>query len=114
MRSAPARFLNAACWPFTIWASLTHLEEHAADDYVERTSPIVAFALAFWICAGAIAGLWLTVRRSVIVAAGDAQTVLQIMSPSLMSALNVLMFFLPVIYIIGLWMFTARDERFPR
>ncbi|MBL8551723.1 MAG: hypothetical protein JNJ73_17175 [Hyphomonadaceae bacterium] len=114
MRNAPARFLNAAFWPFTIWASLTHLEEHPADDYVERTSPIVAFALAFWICLGAIAGLWATLRRSLIVAAGDEESVLRFMNPALMPMLNVLLFFLPAIYAVGFWMFTARDERFPR
>lgn len=114
MRSAPARFLNAALWPFTIWASLTHLEEHPADDYIERTSPIVAFAVAFWISAAAVAGLWFAVRRSFVVASDDFAQALHLMNPGLISAMNVIMFFLPIIYAIGFWMFTVRAERFPR
>ena len=50
MAAAPVRFLNAAAWPLTIWTSLSHLDDHPADDYVERTSPIVATAVAFWLC----------------------------------------------------------------
>jgi hypothetical protein len=28
--------------------------------------------------------------------------------------IEVLMFFTPVLYLIGLWLFTSRDEAFPR
>ena len=56
MRNESVRFAHAALWPLTIWTSLSHLDEHAADDYVERTSPIVGTAIAFWIgVVGAIA-----------------------------------------------------------
>jgi hypothetical protein len=50
MAAAPLRFIGAVAWPLTIWTSLTKLENHPADDYVERTSPIVATAVAFWLC----------------------------------------------------------------
>lgn len=33
MAAAPVRFINAAAWPLTIWTSLTHLDDHPADDY---------------------------------------------------------------------------------
>src|SRR5688572_29140424 len=51
MAAAPIRLLGAAAWPLTVWSSLARLEEHPIDDYVERTSPIVASAVAFWLCA---------------------------------------------------------------
>lgn len=94
MQIAPIRFANAVLWPVAIWFSLNHLDEHPADDYVERTSPIAAFAIGFWVIVAALAGLWFVngSRRM----------------------FEVLMFFLPVVYVIGFWMFTARDEKFPR
>ena len=54
MASTPMRFLNVAAWPLSIWTSLTHFGNHPADDYVERTFPIVATAIAFWICVAAM------------------------------------------------------------
>jgi hypothetical protein len=48
MAAATLRFLSAAAWPLTIWISVTHFEEQTADDFVERTSPIVATAVAIW------------------------------------------------------------------
>ena len=37
MQATPQRYLNAALWPLTVWPSLLRFEDHAADDYVERT-----------------------------------------------------------------------------
>ena len=63
MAAAPVRFINAAAWPLTIWTSLSHFDDHPADDYVERTSPIVATAVAFWLCFVALIVLASTYAR---------------------------------------------------
>lgn len=114
MAAAPVRFLGAALWPLTIWPSLTHLGEHSADDYVERTSPIVASAVAFWICAAALVFVTFISGGLTVLADGvDGESFA--MAPRWASAVSsVLWFFLPVIYIVGLWLFTSREEQFPR
>jgi hypothetical protein len=114
MAAAPIRFLGAALWPVTVWSSLGRLEEHPADDYVERTSPIIATAVAFWICALALIFVaYVSGGLNVLADGVDGDTVT--MAPRWASAASgVLWFFLPVIYIIGLWLFTSRDEAFPR
>lgn len=111
MRAAPVRFLNAAAWPLTIWSSLTHFEDHAADDYVERTSPIVATAIAFWVCAAALLAVVL-LSGGFNVLADDGVVSL---APRWAGTISgVLWFFLPALYVVGLWLFTARDEAYPR
>jgi hypothetical protein len=114
MAAAPLRFLNAAAWPLTIWTSLTHLDEHAADDYVERTSPIVATAIAFWVCFIAL----IVLANPVVTAIGGAveggENVTAFIRRTPGAVVDVLWLFTPVLYLIGLWLFTARDEAFPR
>ncbi|MBN8607379.1 MAG: hypothetical protein J0L81_10700 [Caulobacterales bacterium] len=114
MRAAPLRFLNAAFWPLTIWSSLTHLEEHAADDYVERTSPIVASAIAFWVCLIALLVLANPVATSIGAVLEDGSEAIAVVRRSAGSIVGVLQVFTPVIYAFGLWLFTARDEAYPR
>jgi hypothetical protein len=114
MRATPLRFINAALWPLTIWASLTNLEDHPADDYVERTSPIVAAAVAFWICVIAFAVLATPVASNIGAAIGDEEFVATYVRRVPEAVTNVLTFFLPVMYLIGLWLFTTRDEAYPR
>lgn len=94
MQIAQMRLISIALWPFAIWTSLTHLEDHAADDYVQMTSPIVAFAIGFWTAAAIVAALWF--------ANGPA------------SWFYVLLLFLPVLYFIGLGLYAARASKFPR
>lgn len=110
MRAAPLRFLDAAAWPLTIWPSLTHFRDHPAHDYVERTSPIVATAIAFWVCVAALIVVWLLGGGfSVLTDDGIATRV-----PRWANTVSgVLWFFLPVLYVIGLWLYTAREEEFP-
>jgi hypothetical protein len=110
MQATPLRLFNAVLWPLTIWTSLSHLDDHPADDYVQRTSPIVATAVAFWICAAAAiaAQLWST---GVVVAAESGELIQRVRSSDVM---GVLWFFLPVIYLIGFWLYSLRDEAFPR
>jgi hypothetical protein len=114
MRAAPVRFLNAALWPLTIWGSLTHLDEHPADDYVERTSPIVATAIAFWVCFVGLVILATPVALTVggVIADGELIAAQVRRVPEVI--VRVFSFFVPVIYIAGFWLFTARDEAFPR
>ena len=114
MRAAPVRFLNAAAWPLTIWTSLTHLGEHPADDYVERTSPIVATAIAFWLC---LVALVVVANPSVTTVGGvldGSAEVLALVRRTPRTLVDVLMFMTPVLYVVGFWLFTARDEAFPR
>lgn len=114
MRAAPLRFLNAALWPLTIWASLTHLEEHPADDYVERTTPIVAAAITFWLCVVALIVLMTPAATSMGAVIGADEFVASYVRRAPEAITNVVVFFAPVLYVIGLWLFSTRDEAFPR
>lgn len=113
MRAAPVRFLNAALWPLSIWTSLTHFGEHPADDYVERTSPIVATALAFWLCVAALV-VFATPSVHTLVANIGGEDAVAVVRRTPGAVVDVLWFFTPLLYLIGLWLFTARDEAFPR
>lgn len=114
MVAAPIRFVSAAAWPLTIWTSLTHFDDHAADDFVERTSPIVATGIAFWVCAVALS----VVATPVITAVGGSieggETLMAYVRSVPGPIVGVLWFFTPLLYLIGLWLFAARDEAFPR
>lgn len=114
MAAAPIRFLNAAAWPLTIWTSLTHLDDHPADDYVERTSPIVATAIAFWLCFIAL----LVLANPAVTAIGalldDGEEVVTFVRRTPGAIVGVLWLVTPLLYAIGFWMFASRDEAFPR
>jgi len=110
MTAAPLRFLSAAAWPLTIWPSLTRLEDHSADDYVERTSPIVATAIAFWACVGVLLLVAYLGGGVNVFGEEDSVTVVPRWAGDVS---GVFWFFLPVIYAIGLWLFTVREESFP-
>lgn len=113
MQAAPARFANAALWPLTIWTSLTHLEEHPADDYVERTSPIVATAIAFWVCAIALIVLANPAAMLIGGSIGDAP-VFSLVRRTPAVVVDVLWLFTPTLYIVGFWLFALRAQAFPR
>lgn len=114
MAAAPVRFLNAAAWPLTIWTSLSHLDDHAADDYVERTSPIVATAVAFWLCFIAL----LVLANPAVTAIGamleDGERLVTFVRRTPGAIVDVLWLVTPLLYVVGFWMFTSRDEAFPR
>ena len=111
MAATPFRLLNAVFWPFTIWASLSHLYDHAAYDYVERTSPIVATAVAFWICVVAAVAIQVW-SAGVLVVGDDGDEMIRRVRNTNMT--GVLWFFLPVIYVVGFWLHTLREDAFPR
>lgn len=115
MTNAPMRFVSAALWPLTIWTSLTHFDEHAADDYVGRTSPIIACAVAFWASLAMLAVLLLSMQgRSGAASVEDYRVIYHVFDQRWRPLADVLTFFTPLLYAIGFWLFTARDERFPR
>lgn len=114
MAAAPVRFINAAAWPLTIWASLSHLEEHPADDYVERTSPIVATAVAFWLCFIALIVLANPAVMAVGGLADDGSELVTFVRRTPGAIVDVLWIVTPMLYAVGFWMFTSRDEAFPR
>jgi hypothetical protein len=111
--AAPIRFLSAVAWPLTIWTTLSHFDDHAADDYVERTSPIVASAVGFWIC---LIALVIFANPAVVAVGGGSigeADMFEYVRRVPTGVIDVLMFFTPVLYLIGLWLFAARDEAFP-
>ena len=114
MAAAPVRFINAAAWPLTIWTSLSHLDDHPADDYVERTSPIVATAVAFWLCFVALIVLANPAVMAVGGLADDGSELVTFVRRTPGAIVGVLWIVTPVLYAVGFWMFTSRDEAFPR
>lgn len=114
MAAAPLRFLNAAAWPLTIWTSLTQLEQHAADDYVERTSPIVASAIGFWVCLIALVVLANPAVTAIGGSIEGGENLVTFIRRTPGSIVGVLWFITPALYLIGLWLFASRDEAFPR
>ncbi|HWA00822.1 MAG TPA: hypothetical protein VG841_10975 [Caulobacterales bacterium] len=113
MRNAPLRFAAAALWPLSIWTSFSHLKEHPADDYVERTTPIVVCAVAFWIAFLTFVGLSVMLQDHLAtVAQDDAQVLVRVSDRRWRPFADVLLYFLPAIYLTGLWLFSSRAERF--
>ena len=114
MAAAPVRFINAAAWPLTICTSLTHLDEHPAYDYVERTSPIVATAIGFWVC---LVALVILANPAVTAIGGSiegGESLVTFIRRTPGSIVGVLWFITPALYVIGLWLYASRDEAFPR
>ncbi|HRK64925.1 MAG TPA: hypothetical protein PLN53_11055 [Terricaulis sp.] len=114
MASTPMRFLGAAAWPLTIWTSLTNFGDHPADDYVERTFPIVATAIAFWICVAGLIYLNTSGAGGVAIGMDDGEAAVRLSRRGAGVFTSVLMVFAPLLYITGFWLFNAREERFPR
>ncbi len=114
MAAAPLRFLNAAAWPLTIWPSLSHFESHPADDYVERTSPIVATAVAFWIGIAVVVAVAYLGGGLNVLGDDDGGAIYTVAPRWVEGVVGMLWFFLPLIYVIGFWLYTARDEAYPR
>ena len=109
------RLIQAIFWPISVWPSFTHMEEHPADDYVERTTPILSTALGFWICAGAVFAIWLADQTGILVrieAAGVSSTGYAF-PRTWDSAFGVLSMFLLVLYVTGFWMFASREDDYP-
>lgn len=112
MRATPMRrLLTIALWPLTVWPSLLNLEKHPADDYAERTFPLVATAVGFWVCIGL---LLITPTGNGAIVLTENESVSTHLRPSWVESVSgVMWFFIPALYLIGLWLDGARDEAFP-
>lgn len=113
MQAAPLRFLNAAAWPLTVWTSLSRFKDHPADDFVERTFPIAATAIGFWVCLAVLIYFNLNGAGGGGVITDEAGDVIRYARRSGAFS-DVLAWFTPALYVVGLWLFTAREERFGR
>ncbi len=87
-------FWRFALWPISVWISVRDFQKHAADDYVERTSPIMATAVAFWLGVAMLAMVWVT--------------------NGLLLDFQLLLWFLPLIYVIGLALYINREHEFEK
>jgi hypothetical protein len=113
MAAAPLRFISAAAWPLTIWTSLSQFDKHSADDFVERTSPIVATAIAFWICLIALVVLANPAVTAIGGSVEGGENLVTFIRRTPGAIVGVLWFITPALYVIGLWLFASRDEAFP-
>src|ERR1700691_3849868 len=84
-KTMPRHLWRFALWPVSVWMSFRQFAQHNADEYVELTSPIMAAAVAFWICVAWIA--------EVIVSTGSS------------TDLQVMLFFTPLAYVVGLLLY---------
>jgi hypothetical protein len=113
MQATPLRLLSTAMWPLTIWPSVFNLDKHPADNYAERTFPLLATAIGFWLCVVLLA-MTLMSGGSIATFGDEAASIGARLSPGWADGVSgVLWFFLPALYIIGLWLFAAREEAFP-
>lgn len=114
MAAAPSRFLGAAVWPLTIWTSLSQFRDHPADDFVERTFPIVATAIAFWLCVIALIYLNSSGASGVSVGMEEGEAAVRLSRRGVGVLAGVLALAAPVLYVTGFWLFHAREERYRR
>lgn len=112
MQAAPMRYLGAAIWPISIWPSLSHLDEHPADDYVERTSPIVATAIGFWLSVGALIAL--SLMNGSVFSVFDNDGVASVALRRETNTFDALWLIAPALYVIGFWLYAAREDRYSR
>ena len=92
MGKAKGHFWRFIFWPISVWMSVRDFEKHAADDYVEYNSPIMATAVAFWAGVLLIAGVWF--------------------SNGLLLDFNLLLWFTPLMYAVGLALYIHRERAF--
>lgn len=112
------KIIQCIFWPIALWPSFGHMKNHAADDYVGRTSPLMGTAIGFWVCAVALLLLWVTTKTGILVtvdagSAGAESGNATFISRATTVGTGVLMFFLPLLYIIGFWMFSSREDKYP-
>ena len=105
-------FLQTVLWPIAVWPSFLHIAKHPNDDFVERTTPIIGTAIGFWACvAGVVLAQLATASRAIRVDGVVSNSL-----PGWSGAdtiFGVLVFFLPLLYIAGFWMFGEREQKYP-
>lgn len=79
-------------WPISVWMSVKKFDQHASDDYVELTSPILATAIAFWAAVASIAAIWVL--------------------NGLLLDFQLLLWMTPLIYAVGLALYVNRERTF--
>ena len=104
MQSPFSKWFQTIFWPISCLPSFGHIPKHSADDYVGRTSPLLATAFAFWICAIVVVVLLLITNG---IALGDLNW------RGAPTILGVLELFLLVIYASGFYMFANREDDYP-
>ncbi len=87
-------FWRYALWPISVWMSFRQFDAHAADDYVEMTSPIMAAAVCFWLCVAWIVG---------VLGLGGSFGDLQLLIAAA-----------PLIYLVGLLLYINRERNFAK
>ena len=108
--AASARLLNVALWPLTVWQSFTQFGKHSADDYVERTTPIIATAIGFWVCLIALIVLANPpLMHSAVSVDGDTPVAVFFRRIPV-EAITALWFFVPSLYVIGFWLYSTREN----
>lgn len=114
MATTPTQLIARAFWPLAVWPSIFNLEKHPADDYAERTFPLIATAVAFWVCMALLVYVLMQGGTVFNISDGESAAVNARYIPSWIESVSgVLWFFLPALYLIGLWLYSARDEAFP-
>lgn len=114
MEAPHGRFAIAVPGPLTIWTSLSQFRDHPADDYIERTFPIVATAIAFWLCVVALIYLNSSGASGVSVGMEEGEAAVRLSRRGVGVLSSVLALAAPVLYVTGFWLFNAREERYRR
>lgn len=97
------KWVQAIFWPISCLPSFQHIPQHAADDYVGRTSPLLGTAFAFWIAA--IGAIILALIANGVLAQWSWRGV--------DGTLSVVLFFIAILYVAGFWMFANREDEYP-
>lgn len=114
MQATPVRILTTALWPLAIWPSIANFEKHPADNYAERTFPLIATAIGFWVCVALLVYVLMQGGPLINIDEGEGFSSAARYVPRWVEGVSgVLWFFLPALYVIGLWLYAARDEAFP-
>src|SRR5262249_11876912 len=98
------KLFQSVFWFISCLPSLGHFKDHAADDYVGRTSPLLGTTFAFWVCAVALI---------VLVLMASGALLQQFAWRGMDTAVDVAALFLVVLYIAGFWMFWNREGDYP-
>ena len=107
MSNTPAKPVNkwiqSIFWFISVLPSFQHIPNHSADDYVGRTSPLLATTFGFWIALAATLVLMLISNG----------TLAQFSWRGIGTALTVGEVFVGVLYVAGFWQFFSREEVYP-
>lgn len=105
---APQRFatklFQSIFWFISCLPSFQHIPKHTADDYVGRTSPLLATTAAFWIAAIALIVVW---------GIANGMFMTNMAWRGIENAVDVGALFVLVLYIAGFYQFFNRETDYP-